>query len=219
VYVIVVGGGRLGYYLSKGLLSEGHEVLVIEKDQTKVERIEEELGSICLQGDGCEATILEDAGTERASLLVAVTDEDEDNLVACQVAKYMFNVPRVIARISNPKNETLFMKLGIDVTVSATNLILEHIGQEVPSHPLIHLMELKDRDLEMVEVRIPLDAPSAGKQLKDLSLPQGSLVLLIIKGHDIAVPTPETIVEPDNRIIAVTNTQAEQQLRTGLAGG
>jgi trk system potassium uptake protein TrkA len=135
VYIIIIGGGRVGYYLSKALLNEGHEILVIEKDAAKVEHIEEELGSICMQGDGCEAATLEEAGTERAGLFIAVTNEDEDNLVACQVAKHKFNVPRIIARIGNPKNETLFKRLGIDVTVSATNLILEYIEQEVPTHP------------------------------------------------------------------------------------
>ena len=218
MYIIVVGGGRLGYYLSKGLLSDGHEVLVIEKDPTKVERIEDELGSICMQGDGCEAAVLGEAGTERASLLVAVTDEDEDNLVACQVAKYKFNVPRIIARIGNPKNETLFRKLGIDVTVSATNLILEHIGQEVPNHPLVHLLELKESNLELVEVRIPAASPTVGKQLRDVSLPQGSLIVLVIKDQEIMVPTYDTVLEAEDRVIAVTRADTEQDLRAELSG-
>ena len=218
MYIIVVGGGRLGYYLSKGLLSEGHEVLVIEKDTVKVERIEEELGSICMQGDGCEASVLQEAGTERAGLLVAVTDEDEDNLVACQVAKYKFNVSRVIARISNPKNGVLFSKLGIDVTVSATNLILEHIGQEVPSHPLVHLLELKESKLELVEVRIPAASPAVGKQLRDVSLPQGSLIVLVIKDQEIMVPTYDTVLEAEDRVIAVTRADTEQDLRAELSG-
>ena len=218
MYIVVVGGGRLGYYLSKGLLSEGHEVLVIEKDLVKVERIEEELGSICMQGDGCEAMVLEEAGTERASLFVAVTDEDEDNLVACQVAKHKFSVPRIIARISNPKNEALFKKLGIDVTVSATTLILEHIGQEVPTHPVVHLLELKESNLEIVEVKIPSSSPALGKQVRELSLPPGSLVILVIKDNEITMPNPDTVIQVEDRVIAITNADLERDLRAELSG-
>jgi trk system potassium uptake protein TrkA len=140
MYIIVVGGGRVGYYLAKGLLDEKHEVLVVEKDANICEEINEELGSISLRGDGCEASTLAEAGAERADMVIAVTGEDEDNLVSCQVSKHKFNVPRTIARTRNPKNETLFKMLGIDVTISSTNVILEHIEEEVPTHPLTHLL-------------------------------------------------------------------------------
>jgi len=143
MYFIIVGGGKVGYYLSQALLSEGHEVLILEKDPAKCGAICEQLGSVVVRGDGCEARTLGDAGTERADILIAVTDEDEDNLVACQVAKHKFKVPRTIARINNPKNEALFKKLGIDVTISSTNIILEHIEEEVPTHPLVHLLTRK----------------------------------------------------------------------------
>ncbi len=219
MYIIVIGGGKVGYYLSKALLAEGHEVLIIEKDATRVERIEEELGSICMQGDGCEAATLEEAGTERANLFVAVTDEDEDNLVACQVAKHKFNVPRIIARIGNPKNEALFKKLGIDVTVSSTNLILEYIEQEVPTHPLTHLLQLRRGELEIVEVKIPPTSTAVGKQVRELPLPPGSFLSLIIKEEGVQVPTPYTTLEGEDRVIAVTKPELEQALRIILTGG
>lgn len=218
MYIIVVGGGTVGYYLSKALLSEGHEVLVIEKNATKVQRIEDELGSMCIQGDGCEAATLEEAGTGRANLFVAVTDEDEDNLVASQIAKHKFNVPRTIARIGNPKNEALFKKLGIDVTVSTTNLILEQIEQELPTHPLIHLLKLGRGDLEVVEVKISSTSTAVGKQISRLSLPPGAVLSLIIKEQGVQVPSPETILEADDRVIVVTKPELEQDLRTVLAG-
>src|SRR5512136_2459721 len=139
MYIIIVGGGRLGYHLLKALLKEGHEVLVIEKDPRICKTITDELGSVCYRGDGCEAATLAEVGTGRADMMVAVTGDDEDNLVACQVAKYKYNVPRTIARIRNPKNEALFKKLGVDVTVSTTDIILEAIEREVPTHPLTHL--------------------------------------------------------------------------------
>ena len=123
MYLVIIGGGRVGYYLSKALLEEGHEIVVIEKDATVCNIINDELGTICLHGDGCEAAVLEEAGTERADMIVAVTGDDEDNLVACQVAKHKFNVPRTISRIRNPKNEILFEKLGIDITIDNVGMM------------------------------------------------------------------------------------------------
>ena len=150
MYIIVVGGGRVGYYLGRALLDEGHEVLILEKKARFCEIINEEMGSVCVQGDGCEAATLAEVGTSRADMLVAVSGDDEDNLVACQVAKHKFNVPRTIAKIKNPRNETLFKKLGIDATVSSTDLILAHIEHELPFHPLIPLLKLKGGDLRMM---------------------------------------------------------------------
>jgi trk system potassium uptake protein TrkA len=218
VYVIIVGGGRIGFYLSRALLDEGNEVLLIEKDAIKVEHIQEELGGICMQGDGCETATLDEAGTARANLFIAVTDEDEDNLVACQVAKHKFNVPRTIARIGNPKNETLFKKLGIDVTVSTTNLILAYIEHELPAHPMTHLLELRRGELEVVEIRIPPTSTAVGKQVRELHLPPGSILALIVKEKGIQVPTPYTYFEAEDRVIAVTKPDFEKSLRTALAG-
>lgn len=219
MYIIVVGGGRVGYYLTKALLDEGHEVLIIEKDATISQAIASELGSVCFQGDGCEAATLADAGTNRADMFIAVTGDDEDNLVACQVAKYKFNVPRTIARVRNPKNETIFKKLGIDVTVSSTGIILEHIEHEVPSHPLMHLLPIREKGLEIVEVKIPPDSTTVGKQVKEISLPPDSILSLIIrKERKPTVPTASTVLQAEDQIIAVTRPEAEDELRAALTG-
>jgi len=218
MYIIVVGGGKVGYYLSKTLLSEGHEVLILEKDAKKCEAICEELGSVVVRGDGCEARTLADAGTERADMLIAVTNEDEDNLVACQVAKNKFKVPRTIARIKNPKNEALFKKLGVDVTVSSTNLILEHIEEEVPTHPLVHLLTLKGGSLEIVEVKIPQNSSVAGKRMKEIDLPPDSVICLMIGKWGAQVPSGDTILEAEAQVIAVTRPEAEEALRAALTG-
>ena len=172
MYIIIVGGGEVGYHLARILLSDGHEVLILEQDVARCERLCEELGEVVYRGDGCEAATLNAVGTGRADMLVAVTDGDEDNLVACQVAKHKFNVPRTIARITNPKNETMFEMLGIDATVSSTNLILAHIEQELPSHPLIPLLKLKNRNLEVVEGNSFDLSPFAGGALHNLSQQQ-----------------------------------------------
>jgi len=219
MYIIVVGGGRVGYYLTRALLDEGHEVLMVEKSATVCEIINEELGSVCHRGDGCEVATMAEIGTERADMLVAVTGDDEDNLVSCQVAKHKFNVPRTIARIGNPQNEVLFKKLGIDVTISSTNLILENIEAEVPTHPLTHLLNLEDKGLELVEVRIPPDSPTVGKAVDELSLPPDSVLSLIIhKERKPVVPTSSTVIEAEDQIIALTTPESEKELRAALRG-
>lgn len=219
MYIIVIGGGRLGYYLLKALLSEGHEVLVLEKNATICRTIINELGSVCVRGDGCEAATLADAGTGRADMLVAVTGDDEDNLVACQVAKHKFNVPSTIARIRNPNNETIFKKLGVDVTVSATNIIIEAIEQEVPTHPLTHLLTLRDKGLEIVNIKIADESASVGKTVEELSLPEGSkLALIIPREHSPRVPTGHSVLEAGDQIIALTTPESEEALRAVLRG-
>lgn len=218
MYIIIVGGGRVGYYLSKTLLSDGHEILLLEKDARGCDAIAEELGtSVVMHGDGCEAATLDQAGTGRADMLIAVTGDDEDNLVACQVAKHKFNVPRTITRIKNPRNETLFKKLGIDVTVSSTDLILAHIEHELPFHPLIPLLKLRGGELEMVEIKIPSGSMAVGKQLRELLLPAKSFITLVInaeKGPQI--PSWGTVLKAGDAVIAVTRPEAEEALRRML---
>lgn len=216
MYVIIVGGGQVGYQLAKALLGEEHEILVIETDVKKLTRIEDELGGICLQGNGCEVAILSEAGAERANLFVALTNKDEDNLVACQVAKHKFNVPRTIARLSNPDNAALFKKLGIDVTVSSVNLILEHIEEEIPTHPLTHLHALRNGELEIIEVKIPPGSSAVGKRVGDISLPGESILSLIIRGEGIHAPCIDSIIQANDRVLAVTQPDQEEPLRIAL---
>ena len=219
MYIIVVGGGRVGYYLLKGLLNEGHEVLLLEKDARICRNITDEMGSVCYRGDGCEAATLGEVGAGRADMLAAVTGDDEDNLVACQVAKHKFNVPRTIARIRNPKNEVLFKKLGVDVTVSTTNIILEALEREVPTHPLTHLLTIGEKGLAIVDVKISSESATVGKTVKELSLPKGSKLALVI--HDAGgayVPSDDTTLQAGDQIIAVTSPESEGELRTALRG-
>ena len=218
MYIVVVGGGRLGYYLAKALLNEGHEVVIVEKNATFCKIINDELGGVCIHGDGCEIATLAELGTSRADMLIAVTGDDEDNLVACQVAKHKFNVSRTIARIRNPQNEAIFKKLGIDVTVSSTNVILEHIQEEVPTHPLTHLLSIRDQGLEVV-IKIPPKSTAVGKRVKELSLPEGTRLALVIHlTQKPKVPTADTIIRAEDRIIAITSSESEEKLRAILRG-
>jgi trk system potassium uptake protein TrkA len=219
LYIIIVGGGRIGYYLARALLAEGHETLIIESEARVCQGITDELGSVCLRGDGCEVSTLIEAGTERADMLIAVTGDDEDNLVACQVAKHKFKVPRTIARIKNPRHEKLFKKLGIDVTVSATNIILENIETEVPTHPMTHLLTLADKGLEIVDVKVPAGSSTIGAALHTITLPPGSDLLLIVRrGGKPFVPNVDSIIQAGDQIIAVTPSASEETLRIALRG-
>jgi trk system potassium uptake protein TrkA len=219
MYIVIVGGGRLGYYLLKTLISEGHEVLIVEKDARICKTITDELGSVCFRGDGCEGTVLGEVGTGRADMLVSVTGDDEDNLVACQVAKHKYNVPRTIARIRNPKNAVLFKKLGVDVTVSSTDIILEAIEREVPTHPITQLMTLEEKGLVIVDVRISAQSATVGKTVKDLDLPRESKLALIIPREGSAhVPAAHTALHAGDQVIAVTTPETKEALRAALRG-
>ena len=217
MFIIVAGGGKVGYHLARALVAD-HEVLIMELDPTRVDFIAEELGAdVIMQGDACDAATMERAGMERADLVAAVTGDDEDNLTVCQIAKAKFSVPRAVARINNPQNETLFRNLGIDSTVSATNLIMAHIEQELPWAGLIPLVTLRNRSMEIVEVRIPNNAVVVGKQVGQLLLPQGSLLCLIIDSEGTPrLPTPTTTIHSDEIVLAVTSMEAEDSLRTAL---
>ena len=220
MYIIIIGGGSVGYHLCKALLKEGHEVLVLDKDATKCENFEDELGSVCVRGDGCEVATLAEAGASRAEVFIAATDGDEDNLVACQIAKYKFGVPRTIARVNDPKNEEIFGKLGIDCPISVTNLILEHIEEKIPSHPLIHLLNMGEEKMEIVEVKILDTSKSVGKSVKQLSLPVDSILAILIRnGHKPVVPNADTVIQANDRIIALTSTDSEETLKKKLVGG
>src|SRR5436309_10834266 len=184
MYIIVGGGGDVGYYLTRNLLSHGHEVLLLEKNATRAQSLAEELGQAVAKGDACEARTMEEAGVTRADVVIAVTGEDEDNLVICQMAKQRFNVTRTIARLNNPKNELIFQKLGIDITVSPTRSILSLIEAELPGTTFITLMTLKRAGLEILEIRVPPDSPIVGKTLSAVSLPRNGNIALIIRNNE-----------------------------------
>lgn len=214
MYIIIIGGGSIGYHLSKELLKEGHEVLVLDKDRAKCERFEDDLGSICMRGDGTEVATLSEAGASRADVFIAVTNEDEDNLVACQVAKHKFNVPRTIARVSNPKNEEVFRKLGIDCTIAVTNLIMKHIEEEIQIHPLAHLLALLEEGTEIVEVLVGEHSIATGKALKDLKIPKDSILALLIRnGQKPRIPSLDTVFKENDRVIAFTTLESEPELK------
>ena len=217
MYVVVVGGGNVGYFLTKELLVAGHEVVIIEKNASRARAIADELGSIVVPNDGCEGRYQEEAGMARADVIAAVTGDDEDNLVACQVAKMYFNVRRAIARVNNPKNEPLFRKLAIDDTVSPTRSMLGAIEHEIPIHDLLHLAEVGD--LQFVEAQLEDGSPVIGKELREVVLPEGSTVAMVVREHRAQVARPETRLRTGDKLLALTLAEREAELRNLLIGG
>ncbi len=219
MYAIIVGAGQVGRYLGRELLGMGNEVLLIERDHKICEELGAELGSVSLCGDGCEVALLGKAGIARADIFIAVTDEDDDNLAACQIAKQKFGVPQVIAKVNNPKNEHIFAKLGIDHTVDRVSLVLEHIKLQITAFPLIRLLNLKERGLDVVLVRVAEGSPAVGKPLRDLSLPSGSVVSLIIRqGQECRVPEPGTILEVGDQFLCLIFSGSEEEVAQAIGG-
>jgi trk system potassium uptake protein TrkA len=213
MYIIIGGGGDVGYYLTKSLLNQGHEVLLLEKGLTRFQALNEELGQAVVRGDACEARTMEEVGASRADVVIAVTGEDEDNLVICQVAKKRFKVGRTIARVNNPKHSEIFQKLGIDITVSPTRSILSLIEAELPSFRFVQLMTLKNAGLEIVELRVPQDSPVAGKLLRDIHLPRSGNLVLIIRDKQFVTPAADTQLLPNDDVFALVNREGEEELR------
>ena len=218
MYIIIAGGGKVGYYLAKELLADGHEILVIERDHKKARQIGHEIGeSAVMRGQADEAATMDRAGGGRADLVIAVTGDDEDNLVICQVARRRFNVPRTIARVNNPQNEELFHKLGIDITVSSTKLILSLIEQELPSRPFIPLVNLRSIGMEIVELNALAESPLVGKRIGDLQLPPRSTISLIMRGDQTVIPSPETVIQAGDKLIGFTPLAHENALAQAVS--
>ncbi|MGC8666604.1 MAG: NAD-binding protein [Chthonomonadales bacterium] len=213
MYIIIVGGGSVGYYLARTLVKTSHEVLLMERDRARHKRLAEELGEVVMQGDGCEVRIMEEAGGARADAVVAVTGDDEDNLVICQMAKLKFCVPRTIARINNPRNEELFHRLGIDATVSSTKIIYNLIEQEIETGEVIPLAALKRGNIEIVEIEVGPKSPVLNKQVRDVPLPAGALIISIIRHDQAMIPAGDTRYEEGDSLIALVNADKEHELR------
>ncbi len=216
MYIIVAGGGKVGYYITKTLVNEGYEVLLIEKNTHKVEIFQERFGAVVVAGDAAEAGTLAAAGAARADVVIAVTGEDEDNLVICQMAKRKFQVGRTIARVNNPKNEQLFRMLGIDVTVSQTNYILNLIEQSIPDRSFIHLTSLRHADVSIVDAKITAESDVANHEIRELDLPDNCVIAAISRGSQILVPDGDTTLLPGDDVIAITNRDQESELRRVL---
>jgi trk system potassium uptake protein len=206
-YVLIVGGGKVGFYLAKHLIERGYEVTLVEKNKERAEWITHQLGTVSLMvGDGDEMAFLATTGIERAGVVVAATGDDEDNLIACQLAKRKFNVPRTIARVNNPVNVKVFKELGIDVPVSATELLMGLIEAELGQSEVVRGVAVKASGASLVDVALPELSTLLGRRLDELELPGGEMVVCIVRGGRPVVPSPDEVVQKGDELIIYSQT-------------
>jgi len=217
MYVLIAGGGKVGSNVMRTLLRAGHEVTVIEQRPSRFDRLEVEFEHQVVRGDATELFVLERAGIKRPpDLLVAATGDDEDNIVICQIARDGFGVSKVIARVNDPRNQEVFDLVGITETVCATSNIMALIEHEVPEHDLIHLLELRKENLEIVEVQIDKNAPAAGKRVEKLKLPEGSRLISITRNGRSEIAIGSTELQPGDQVLAILQPGKEDELRRVL---
>jgi len=217
-YIIIAGGGKVGYNLGRALLRKGDEVLILEKRPSRYHELHDELGEAVFFGDACEIRTMVQVGMERADLVVAVTGDDEDNLIICQVAKRWFGVPWAIGRVNNPANEDTFHRLGVEETLSATRLMYQLIEQEVVTSDVIPLSLLRRGSLEVVEVKLPPDSPALSIPVRALTLPPGCLLTALLRGNKAEIITGDTRLRPDDTVVALTHPSNVSALRQALLG-
>ena len=218
MFAVIIGCSEIGYHLAKSLVATGHEVVVVEKDRERCQLLIDEVGSISLQGDGTDETILNQAGLARADVMIAVSGRDDTNLVICQMSKHIFSVPRTMAVIRDPKNEALFHVLGVDVVVNSIHLVLASLEEGIPGRPLVHLSSLRSPGTELISVSIPSDAGVVGMRLDDVELPPHSFISLVIKNSGATLPTDGLVLEAEDELVAVTMTGDAQTLYDILTG-
>src|SRR6202049_4711778 len=209
MYVIIAGAGKVGWKLARELSAEYREVTLIESDHNRYRVVEEELEHAVQYGDATELWILERAGIQRADLVIAVTGDDEDNILVCQVAKEKYLCDRIIARVNNPRNHDHFRLLGLQPAVSATALILRLIEHEVPRYGLVHLLALEEERLEIIELEVSADAPTVGMNVSEITLPEGSLVISVLRDGTGFVPKPDTVIQAGDEVLLVLDPGLE----------
>jgi trk system potassium uptake protein TrkA len=212
MYVLVAGAGKVGWNLARELIAKGHEVTLVEGNRRRYLIVEQELEHSVQYGDATELWILERAGIQRADMVIAVTGDDEDNMLICQVAKEKYLVDRIIARVNNPRNLQHFKLLDILPAVSATDLILRLIEHEVPKYGLVHLLDLEEEQLEIIEMEVADNAPAAGRKVVDIDLPEGSLIISVLREGGGIVPKGDTVIEPGDEVLLVLDPGLEQDL-------
>ena len=219
MYVVIAGAGKVGWNLARELMAKGHEVTVIESERARYLTVEQELEHAIQYGDATELWVLERAGINRADLTIAVTGDDEDNLLICQIAKEKYLCARIIARVNNPRNRQYFELLGIQPAVSATDLILRLIEHEVPSYGLVHLLDLRDEQLEIIELEVAPGSPVIGRRISEIALPDGSLIISILRNGRGFVPNSETVIDAGDEVLLVLDPGLEDRITAQFTTG
>lgn len=218
MYLIIVGCGKVGFYLGQDMRTRGHEVTIIEKRPDKVKEAQEKLGNIVFEGDGCDPGVLERLGIARAEVLVAATGHDEDNLVICHVAKLLHPNVRTVGRVNNSKNETVFRRLGLNAVVNSSALLAHMIEHEFSTGDLVPLISLRRCGMDMVEVEVSKNSPSVGKTIHEIQLPPTCTLVSIVRGGGVVAPRGEAELLAGDEVIAVVSPEHEEELRKLLVG-
>ena len=215
MYILVVGGGKTGSYLARQLLEEGHEVKLIEPRQEIFERLKKELPAKVIEfGDGSSPAVLENCGIGRADVLVAVTGEDETNLVVSTLGKFEFKVPRTIARVNNPKNAWLFTpEMGVDVGLNQTNILIKLIAEEMSLGDMTTLLKIRRGEFSLVEEKLPEGAKAIGVSLRDLPLPPSCVIAAVIRGGKVLTPRGDMTFQADDEVLAVVDNKSLPALK------
>jgi trk system potassium uptake protein TrkA len=217
-YILIAGGGKVGVNLSRELYENGHEVALIERDPARAVALSGKLECPVFVGDSSTHDVLENADAARARVFVAATGSDQDNLIACQVAKKVFGVPKTIARASNPKNEEVMARLGVDSTVSSTAIIQQVIERELPTVRIKTLLSLQSGAFQILEYPLDSASPATGRLVREMDLPHESNLIAILRGHNTVVPRGDTRFIAGDVVVALVNTEREAQLRLALLG-
>ncbi|MEA2196315.1 MAG: trk/ktr system potassium uptake protein [Solirubrobacteraceae bacterium] len=217
MYVIIAGGGKVGWNLARELIAKGQEVSLIESDHRRYRVIEEELEHAVQYGDATELWVLERAGIQRADLVIAVTGDDEDNMIICQVAREKYELTRIVARVNNPRNLQHFKLLGIQPAVSATDLILRLIEHEVPEYGLVQLLALEEERLEIIELEVAVGSAVAGRRVADIRLPDGSLIISVLRGGTGFVPKADSVINAGDQVLLILDPGLEETITVQFA--
>ena len=212
MYVIIAGAGKVGWNLARELIARDREVTLIESDHRRYRIVEEELEHAVQYGDATEMWVLERAGIQRADLVIAVTGDDEDNILICQVAKEKYGCDRIVARVNNPRNLDHFKTLGVQPAVSATDLILRLIEHEVPEYGLVQLLALEEEHLEIIELEVAKGSQAAGARVRDVPLPEGSLIISVVREGAGVVPKGDTPIEIGDQVLLILDPGLEGQI-------
>ena len=217
MFALIVGGGKVGSYLAQALVADGHKVVVLEKKSEVIDKVINEVDATIIHADGCDPEKLEEAGVRQVDLVVAVTGDDEDNLVVAQLAKHQFRVGRVIARVNNPRNQWLFdREWGVDVAVSAVHIIAKIIQEESSLGDIVTLLKLRKGAVVLAEVKIAANSPALNRPIKDLQLPDDAVFVAIVRGEAIMIPKGETVLEVGDEVLTLTSVSSEQAVAACL---
>lgn len=216
IRIVISGGGKVGSYLARELSEKGHSVVVIEKDMKTCDRLADKTSAMVICGDACDYRYQEEARVDEADVFAAVTGDDDDNLVACQLAKTSFDIPRTVARVNNPKNERIFNLMGIDA-ISSTTVIGHLIEEETTVGDIITLHIMQKGKFAIVEVDIPeRGCQSCSQKIMDLGLPQDCVLISIIRGDEVIIPRGQDTLKEGDSVIAVTSVEKEEELKKTL---